>query len=83
MDLTPEQKEAKRLWMDCYPNDLDNGYFMKGCWGKFYAKKIANEIIKETLAEYSNDENHERVLFWKTVIIEIDNIKLLNRVFAQ
>jgi hypothetical protein len=71
--MTPEEK-AKRLWIECYPNDLDNGNFMKGVWAKQYAKKIAEEIIEETLSEYSNDENHERVSFWKNVITEIDSI---------
>ncbi len=67
---------AKELWMDCYPNDLNNGNFIKGCWGKLYATKIAKAILKETLDEYTNDENHDRVKFWNDVIIEIEAIKL-------
>jgi hypothetical protein len=67
-------KEAfERLYIDCYPNFYDNGNFMRQTVAKDYCKKIVNSIIKETLEEYTNDENHERVLFWREVLIEIDN----------
>lgn len=31
----------------------------------------ADEIIKETLSEYTNDENHDRVKYWNEVKEEI------------
>jgi hypothetical protein len=69
-------KEAfERLYIDCYPSWYDNGNFMKQTVAKDYCKKIVNAIIKETLDEYSNDENHERVLFWRQVLVEINNHK--------
>lgn len=70
---TPEEC-AKRLWMDCYPNQLDNGLIVKSYWARHFATKIAKAIIKETLDEYTNDENHDRVLFWRQVLIEIEKI---------
>lgn len=68
---TPKEA-AERLFLDCYPNWYDNGKFMKKVIAKEYCKKIVNAIIKETLDEYTNDENHVRVIFWKQVLIEID-----------
>lgn len=41
---------------------------------KDYSKKIANAIIKETLDEYTNDESHGRVEFWRKVLIELDSL---------
>ncbi len=70
-DETPKEA-AKRLFFDCYPNWYDNGQFMKKTVAKDYCKKIANAIIKETLDEYTNDENHVRVEFWKQVLIEVE-----------
>ncbi len=73
--LPPEEtpkEAAERLFFDCYPNWYDNGQFMKKTVAKDYCKKIANAIIKETLDEYTNDENHVRVEFWKQVLIEVD-----------
>ena len=70
-DETPKEA-AKRLFFDCYPNWYDNGQFMKKVVAKDYCKKIVNAIIKETLDEYTNDENHTRVEFWKQVLIEVD-----------
>ena len=70
---TPKQV-AERLFFDCYPNWYDNGQFMKKTVAKDYCKKICNAIIKETLNEYTNDENHVRVEFWKQVLIEVDAI---------
>ena len=72
-DETPKEA-AERLFFDCYPNWYDNGQFMKKTVAKDYCKKIANAIIKETLDEYTNDENHVRVEFWKQVLIEVDAI---------
>ena len=73
--LTPKEtpkEAAKRIFIDCYPNWYENGEFMKKIVAKNYCKIIVNAIIKETLDEYTNDENHERVEFWKQVLIEID-----------
>lgn len=35
---------------------------------------ICDEMLQEALSEYTNDENHERVLFWKEVKKELENI---------
>jgi hypothetical protein len=73
--LPPEEtpkEAAERLFFHCYPSWYDNGQFMKKVVAKDYCKKIANAIIKETLDEYTNDENHVRVEFWKQVLIEVD-----------
>jgi hypothetical protein len=73
--LPPEEtpkEAAEMLFFDCYPNWYDNGQFMKKTIAKDYCKKIANAIIKETLNEYTNDENQVRVEFWKQVLIEVD-----------
>lgn len=66
------EQAAKRLWMDCYPNWYDNGQAIKSAVARDYAKKIADSIIRETLDEYTNDENHERVVFWRGVIAHLD-----------
>lgn len=73
-ELTAEDT-AHNLFIECYPNDLDNGQFIKKCWAKLYAQKICDRVIYETLTEYTNDENHERVVFWNKVKEEIENIK--------
>jgi len=66
------EEAASRLWTDCYPNWLDNGLVVKKAVARDYSKLIANGIIKETLDEYTNDENHVRVDFWRKVIIHLD-----------
>ena len=70
---TPRQA-AERLFFDCYPNWYDNGMFMKKTVGIDYCKKIVNAIIKETFDEYTNDENHVRIEFWKQALIELDKL---------
>jgi len=73
--LLPEEtveEAASQLWIDCYPNWLDNGLVVKKVVARDYAKMIANAIIKETLNEYTNDENHVRVEFWRKVLIHLD-----------
>jgi len=39
------------------------------------AKKVATitveEIINETVSEYTNDENHDRLEYWNEVVCEI------------
>jgi hypothetical protein len=67
------KEEAKRLFIECYPNELDNGQFVKGVWAKYYAKLVAKNIIKETIENYSNDENHDRIIFYKNVLSELDS----------
>lgn len=73
VEETPSEA-AKRLFIECYPNWYDNGQFMKKTVAKNYCKIVANAIIKETLDNYSNDENHDRVLFWKDVLIQLDDL---------
>ena len=70
---TPKQT-ADRLFIDCYPNFYYNGISMKKTIAKDYCKKICNAIIKETIEEYTNDENHDRIVFWKDVLIAIDSL---------
>ena len=73
--LLPEEtveEAASRLWGDCYPNWLDNGLVVKKAVARNYAKMIVNGIIKETLDEYTNDENHVRIEFWEKVLIRLD-----------
>ena len=72
METTKEA--AERLFFDCYPNWYDNGKAIKKWVAIEYAKKIANSIIKETLEEYSNDENQDRVIFWKDVLVILDKL---------
>lgn len=36
------------------------------------AKVTVEQIIKETLEEYTNDENHERVLYYQKVLNELE-----------
>ena len=73
--LLPEEtieEAASRLWIGCYPNWLDNGNVVKKVVARDYAKMIVNGIIKETLDEYTNDENHVRIEFWRKVLIHLD-----------
>lgn len=72
--MTPKEK-ASELFIDCYPLFYDNGRFGRMCVSKDYCRNIANAIIKETLEEYTNDEGHERVEYWRQVLVEIDNLK--------
>ena len=39
------------------------------------AKVHVNGIIEETLTEYTDDENHARVLYWNEVLTELKNYK--------
>ena len=71
---TPQEK-ADELFIECYPNDLDNGKFMKSCWARLYAVKICDAILTETLEEYTNDENHVRVEYWNEVKRELKEMK--------
>ena len=71
-DETPEEC-ARRLYIALYPNWYDNGQFMKNVVTKDMCRIVAGMIIKETLDEYTNDENHVRVEFWKKVMIEIES----------
>ncbi len=69
-------KEAfERLYIYCYPSWYDNSKLMKQTVAKDYCKKIVNAILEETLDEYTNDESHERVIFWRQVLVEINNHK--------
>jgi len=70
---TPKEA-AERLFIDCYPDWYDNGQFMKKVVAKDYCKKIVTAILKETLDEYTNDENHVRVKFWQKALIELGTI---------
>ena len=72
-EMNPKEK-AEHLYIDCYPTQLDNGNVVKKWWGKYYALKIVENIINETMDEYTNDENHDRVMFWNEVK---NNIKLI------
>jgi len=56
---------AKRLFIECYPNWLNNGLVVKKSVAKEYATLIATNIIKE----YVNDLNNPKIDFWNTVII--------------
>lgn len=35
---------------------------------------VVEEILKETLSEYTNDENHDRVEYWNDVKLEIEKM---------
>ena len=75
--LPPDEtvdEAASRLWMDCYPNWYDNGLAIKKAVARDYAKKICAGIIKETLDEYTNDENHVRIEFWRRVLVRLDEL---------
>lgn len=38
------------------------------------AQVTVKNIIKEILEEYTNDENHDRVIFYNKVLEELDNL---------
>lgn len=63
------KKEALRITKEHYNS---------GCVDLDTAQKCAivtvNNIIKETLEEYTNDENHERVEFHKKVLDELNHL---------
>lgn len=74
MESTPKQT-AEDLYWDCYPHWYDNGHFMKMTVAKDYVKTVVKHILGETLSQYTTDENHDRVLFWKEVLKEVELIK--------